>query len=109
MRLILCAALLALAGCSPYPKYTFVNQQVRAVELVDFDPPKRFSVTLRDVESKVTYDVYVAKRCGGYEERAIKGSRFMIAFDIYEVQKDENNFTFEYEPSGVALQTYFNC
>ncbi len=79
------------------------------MELVDFNPPKRFSVKLKDVETEVPYGVYVAKRCSGYEAKAIKGSRFKMPFDVYEVQTDQNHYTFEMKPNSDFLYNYFGC
>lgn len=86
-RLVLLTAVaMGLAACGPAPQ---VNTETRTFEVTDIDPPKRFYVDLKDVETGQTFSrVYVRKRCSGWRKVAI-GSQWNLPVTTYTYQDGE--------------------
>jgi hypothetical protein len=100
-------AALLLAGCGGN-SYNLIGHEVRQVEVVSHKPPKRFYVTLKDVQNGHVEEVYVAKRCWGFEDKVKPGMRFMTRVDIYRISNEKNETVGEsMEFNSRQLSDYF--
>jgi len=80
MRTLLAvSAVLTLAACMPEP----VQTVEKTYEITALKPPKRFEVTVRDVETgQVHKSLSVSKRCGSWEKLRV-GSIWTFKETVY--------------------------
>ena len=73
-----------LTACQPGPGggYEIIGYEVRTVEIVDVDYPKRFSVDIVDEKGNRFNGVAYSKRCNAARSRAIIGRSYQIPFEI---------------------------
>ena len=75
-----------LTGCS---RGELVETSQQTFEVTHVKPPKRFYVTLRNVDTgQVFEDVYVAKRCSRWEEVPV-GSHLTLTVGTYRTSASE--------------------
>lgn len=74
--MLLVILMLFVVGCDQRSKGDVVSVTTDWYEVISYDPPKRFYVTLRNVETgAVHHNVYVSKRCSGLPANLV-GSRW---------------------------------
>ena len=83
------AVLVSLSGCNHGVE---VERKVKEYEVVHINPPKRFYVDLKDVETGVVYkSEYVSKRCS-YWKRLELGTKWKFTEITY--RNDEGKLTY---------------
>ena len=83
VRFVALLPLLAvLTACEPGPGYEVIGYEVRTVEIVDVDYPKRFSVDIVDENGNRFNRVAASKRCASARSRAVVGRSYQIPFEI---------------------------
>lgn len=75
-----------LAGCT---RGELVETTQQTFEVTRVDPPKRFRVTLRNVDSgQVFEDIYVSKRCSRWKEVPV-GTHLTLEVGTYRTSASE--------------------
>lgn len=65
------------------------KSESRMFELIKVDPPKRFYVDLKDVETgEVTTRLYVSRRCYNWRQTAVVGNNYRVRVETY---RDDRN------------------
>ena len=83
---LLAAIALGLTACGPAPTS---HSETRTFEVTDINPPKRFYVDLKDVETGQTFQsVYVSKRCSTWRRVTI-GSTWTLPVTTYTYEDGE--------------------
>lgn len=87
------AAALTVAACGVSTHYEDTGQltgyETRKVEVTYIDPPKRFSVNVRDVESGQMFNnVAYSKRCYSYDRYKV-GAVLTVPFAVYTKKNGE--------------------
>ena len=86
MTIAMLAGLVALTGCS-HGEVVETTQQT--FEVTHVDPPKRFRVTLRNVDTgQVFEDVYVSKHCSRWREVPV-GTELTLSVSTYRTSASE--------------------
>ena len=81
-------AVAMLAACTPAQK---ISEETRAYTLLDYNPPKRFYVDLKDNKTgEVFKNIYVSKRCSNHKNLQI-GATYDLTRVTY--QKGQEQFT----------------
>lgn len=88
-RLIVLAALLALAGCEEREVF---SDKVNTYRLLNIDPPKHVYVDMQNIKTgEIFRHQYVGKHCNGWQKIKIGG-----LWDVHEVvyrYPESNRFT----------------
>lgn len=97
------ALAVSLSGCDQRDdRYrTAISVETRWYEIIDYNPPKRFYVTLKDVDTgEIFYDVYVSKRCYGLPQNLV-GTRWEM-----KAWKYQGRYGFHTEVVGAQCERF---
>ena len=98
MTIAMLAGLVTLTGCT---RGELVETTSQTFEVTHVDPPKRFRVTLRNVDTgQVFEDVYVSKRCSRWKEVPV-GTEFSLVVGTYRTS-DAHTFQRIESPSTIC-------
>lgn len=76
-------AVSSLAGCGPgVEDGETVGYETRRVTITDVNPPKHFSVDVRDDSGNEYDDVARSKHCNSWRSRAVVGKSYQIPFRL---------------------------
>lgn len=70
-KILLSLLVLSLVFVGCHKPFKLQSETYKKFELVEIDPPKRFYVTLKDVETGEIFIEYVSKRCSSYDRNKI--------------------------------------
>jgi hypothetical protein len=98
-KMIALLSLIALTGCGPQ----YMGSEVRKTILDDVKPPRRMTVTVRDMMTDKQYTLAVAKRCSRWRESTRIGMIISVKFDRYRDADGRETFT----PTSDGLRELF--
>lgn len=97
--LFLALLVIGLTGCDLAAlKTNVVDRKAKQYVLVGINPPKRFYVTLRDIETgRIIKDLYVSKRCSSWKKARIGE---VITFNEVTYEDGRGNRTISVDVKG---------